>query len=139
MHEKPETIDAYLATIDADRRRPLENLRRTIRRAVPAAQECVSYGIPAFRVDGGILAGFAATKNGFSYYPFSGQTLSVLAREVAGFKGTKSALHVSAGQVLSVALLRKLLATRWSEIRRKRATVKARGPSAPSARGKPDR
>lgn len=121
VRTKPETIDAYLDAVDPDRRRPLVNLRRAIRRAVPAAEECISYGMPAFRVQGGIVGGFAVTKNGYSYYPFSGQTLSALGQEVSAYPGTKSALHFSASQPLPAGLLRKLLSTRLLEIRRKSA------------------
>jgi uncharacterized protein YdhG (YjbR/CyaY superfamily) len=119
MHDKPRTIDAYLVGIQRGRRRPLEDLRRTIGRVVPAVQECISYGMPAFRVEGGIVAGFAATKAGYSYYPFSGQTLSELSDEVEGYKGTKSVLHFSAKQPLPVSLVRKLLKARLAEIRHK--------------------
>jgi uncharacterized protein YdhG (YjbR/CyaY superfamily) len=128
-HERPQTIDAYLATLDRARRPPLEKLRRMIRRAVPDAQECISYGMPAFRVDGGVVAGFAVTKDGFSYYPFSGQTLAALTSELAGHEGTKSALHFSTAQPLSAALVHKLVATRLAEIRHKHAP--ARGTAKP--------
>jgi len=116
--EKPKTIDAYLKDVSPDRREPLETLRRAILRAAPTAEECISYGMPAFRVPGGIVGGFAATKSGYSYYPFSGQTLSELAEDVSAYAGTKSALHFSASQPLPTRLLRKLLATRLAEIRR---------------------
>jgi uncharacterized protein YdhG (YjbR/CyaY superfamily) len=116
--DKVETIDAYLAAVRPDRRRLLQDLRRAIRRAVPAAEECISYGMPAFRVEGGIVAGFAATKDGCSYYPFSGQTLSELASEVAAYEGTKSSLHFSVERPLPATLLRKLVRARLAEIRR---------------------
>ncbi len=121
MPAKPKTIDAYLTTLERDRRAPLENLRRGIRRVIPAAEECISYGMPAFRVEGGIVGGFAATKDGYSYYPFSGQILGELASELEGYSRTKSALHFSAKQPLPSSLLRKLLQARLSEIRRRRA------------------
>jgi uncharacterized protein YdhG (YjbR/CyaY superfamily) len=136
MRDKPATIDAYLLAIQRDRRQPLEDLRRTIGRAVPAVQECISYGIPAFRVEGGIVAGVAATKAGYSYYPFSGQTLSALSDEVEGYKGTKSALHFSAKQPLPAGLVRKLLQTRLAEIRRKRAVSNQPKPEATRIRSK---
>jgi uncharacterized protein YdhG (YjbR/CyaY superfamily) len=130
MHEKPKTIDAYLAAVSRDRRQALLGLRRAIRRALPAAEECISYGMPAFRVPGGIVAGFAATKEGYSYYPFSGQTLSDLAGALDGRKRTKSALHFSAEELVPTALLRKLLEARLAEIRgkdaRRAATVARR-------------
>jgi len=124
MREKPKTIDAYLAALSPGRRQALQSLRRAIRRVLPAAEECISYGMPAFRADGGIVAGFAATKEGYSYYPFSGQTLSELADALGGRKRTKSALHFSAKQPIPATLLRKLLDTRLAEIRgRSRATL----------------
>jgi uncharacterized protein YdhG (YjbR/CyaY superfamily) len=126
--DKPETIDAYLAAVRPDRQQLLQDLRRAIRRAVPAAEECISYGMPAFRVEGGIVAGFAATKDGCSYYPFSGQTLSELASEVAEYEGTKSSLHFSVERPLPAALLRKLVRARLAEIRRAGARSDAARP-----------
>jgi uncharacterized protein YdhG (YjbR/CyaY superfamily) len=120
MRPKPKPVDAYVAGIERGRRSPLENLRRAIRRVLPAAEECISYGMPAFRVEGGIVAGFAATKDGYSYYPFSGQILGELASELGGRSRTKSALHFSVNQPLPPSLLRKLLQARLSEIRRKK-------------------
>ena len=136
-----EKIDGYLATVSPDRRALLERLRRTIRRAVPDAQECISYAMPALRVEGGIVAGFAVTKTGASYYPFSGQTLDGMAAELRGYTRTKSALHFSAERPLSVALVRKLLAARMAEIassqreRRDKARGKARGKVRGKVRG----
>ena len=126
MRDKVETIDAYLAAVRSDRRRLLQDLRRAIRRAVPAAEECISYGMPAFRVEGGVVAGFAATKDGYSYYPFSGRTLAGLANLVAEYQGTKSSLHFSVERPLPVTLLRKLLRARSAEIRRAGARSEAR-------------
>jgi uncharacterized protein YdhG (YjbR/CyaY superfamily) len=67
MVRKPATIDEYLASMKGERRAVLDRLRKTIRSIVPNAEECISYGIPAFRVDGEVVAGFAATKKGCSY------------------------------------------------------------------------
>jgi uncharacterized protein YdhG (YjbR/CyaY superfamily) len=94
-------------------------------RLLPEAEECISYGMPAFRVPGGVVGGFAATKDGHSYYPFSGHTLSELAAELANYAKTKSALRFSTKQPLPANLLRKLIATRVAEIRRKPAAARA--------------
>jgi len=109
-------MDAYLSGVKGDRRTTLEALRRTIRSLVPRAEECISYGIPAFRLDGRIVAGFAATATGCSYYPFSGSTLAALAPQLAGWKGTKSAVHFAPDHPLPVALVRTLLRTRIAEL-----------------------
>lgn len=119
MAAKPTPIDAYLAGVPADRRAALQRLRRTIRAIVPSAEECISYGIPAFRADGKVFAGFAATAKGCSYFPFSGSTLGDLKAELEGYGGTKSSLHFSAEDGLPVALVRKLVRARRAEIRAK--------------------
>ena len=72
MRGRPATIDDYLSAVKGPRRSALEALRRTIRAIVPRAEECISYRMPAFRLDGRIVAGFAATAKGCSYFPFSG-------------------------------------------------------------------
>ena len=51
------TIDEFLAHVSADKRAALEKLRRTIHATVPKAEECISYGVPAFRLDGKLLTG----------------------------------------------------------------------------------
>ncbi len=113
-------MDEYLATLTDDRRAALEKLRQTIRKIIPKAEECMSYGIPAFRLDNVVVAGFAATKAGCSYFPFSGSTLATLAADLEGYDMTKSALHFRPDKSLPVTLVRKLLRTRIAE-------VKARG------------
>lgn len=115
MKPKPTTIDQYLAPVTGQRRAALDRLRQTIRAVVPKAEECISYGIPAFRLDGRIVAGFAATKKGCSYFPFSGSTLHTLASELKNYNGTKSSLHFDPGQPLPVRLVRKLIKTRIAE------------------------
>jgi len=91
--EREPAIDDYLAGTSPTNRALLEELRKTIRAVVPEVEECISYRIPAFRLQGRIIAGFSGTSKGCSYYPFSGTTLKTLAGDVAGYSQTKSALH----------------------------------------------
>jgi uncharacterized protein YdhG (YjbR/CyaY superfamily) len=63
------TIDEYLAALSRDKRASLEKLRRTIRKIVPDAEECISDGMPAFRLGRVVVAGFQATTKGCSYHP----------------------------------------------------------------------
>lgn len=112
---KPSSIDDYLKGVPQDRRRSLEDLRSKIRSIVPDAEECISYGIPAFRLDGAVIAGFCATSKGCSYFPFSGSTLRTLARDLARYDRTKSSLHFSANAPLSTTLVRKLIKARINE------------------------
>lgn len=115
MAGKPTSIDAYLATAKGEKRVALDKLRKTIRAILPKAEECISYAIPAFRFKGKIVAGFAATARGCSYFPFSGSTLKSLADELEDYEGTKSSLHFDPTEPLPPALVRKLIKTRIAE------------------------
>jgi len=118
MARKPTTIDDYLATVSDERRSVLESLRKTIRSITPEAEECISYGIPAFRLHGVVVAGFSATAKGCSYFPFSGSTLKTLASHVAGYEQTKSSLHFSPGRPLPTTLVRRLIKARVAEAKK---------------------
>jgi uncharacterized protein YdhG (YjbR/CyaY superfamily) len=113
-----EDVDGYLRGIDEPKRSTLETLRRTILEIVPDAEQILSYKVPAFRVDGRIVAGFAAFKDHLSYLPFSGSVLEELAGEFEAYTTTKSALHFPVDRPLPKTLVRKLIAARRSEARR---------------------
>ncbi|HEX9187775.1 MAG TPA: DUF1801 domain-containing protein, partial [Vicinamibacteria bacterium] len=79
MPAKPRTIDGYLAGLTPDQRAALERVRRAVKAASPRAEEGFSYGLPAFRLDGKPIAGFAAAAGHCSYYPMSGAIVEALA------------------------------------------------------------
>ncbi|MGH7685579.1 MAG: iron chaperone [Candidatus Dormibacteria bacterium] len=110
------TIDQYLATLDEPKRSTLQRLREDIRSLVPDAEECISYGMPAFRVRGKVVAGFAAFTNHLSYLPHSGSVLPALGDDLAGYGGTKSSLHFRADQSLPAALVEQLISARLLQI-----------------------
>jgi uncharacterized protein YdhG (YjbR/CyaY superfamily) len=110
-------IDKYLRGVDEPKRETLQALRGTIREIVPEAEEGISYRVPAFRVHGKVVAGFAAFKDHLSYLPFSGSVLDQLRNELRGYTMTKSSLHFPIDRPLPEALVKKLIATRLDEIR----------------------
>lgn len=116
MATKPTTIDEYLDHVDGETKTLLEELRQMIRQLVPDAEECISYSMPAFRWQGKVIGGFAATRAGGSYYPFSGTTLDTLGDALAGYGRTKSGLHFTHENPLPRALVRRLLDARKVEI-----------------------
>jgi uncharacterized protein YdhG (YjbR/CyaY superfamily) len=118
-------IDDYLAGVSAEKRALLSKLRKTILSVVPRAEECISYRIPAFRVDGRVIAGFCARAAGCSYFPFSGTTLRTLAADLRDYDQTKSALHFGPDTPLPAALVRKLIEARLAEDRRTGARRRA--------------
>jgi uncharacterized protein YdhG (YjbR/CyaY superfamily) len=110
-----EDVDAYLRGVDEPKRATLEALRRTILDVVPDAEQVISYRVPAFRLGGVIVAGFAAFTRHLSYLPFSGSVLPGLAGELEGYTMTKSALHFAVDRPLPAALVKKLIAARIAE------------------------
>ena len=102
-------VDAYLAGLEGPKRTTLEALSRSIRAAVPDAEECISYGMPAFRVDGEVVAGFAAFKNDLAYLPHSGEVLSGVADRLTGYEYTKGSLHFPVDEPLPDDLVRSLV------------------------------
>jgi len=108
-------IDRYLATLDEPKRATLAQLRDTIVAIVPNAEQCISYGMPAFKLEGKTVAGFAAFKSHLSYLPHSGSVIPQLAKETEGYTKTKGSLHFPVGQPLPKKLVKKLLDLRIAE------------------------
>lgn len=110
-----EEVDAYLADIEEPKCSTRQALRRTILEIIPDAEQVISYRIPAFRLEGKIVAGFAAFNNHLSYLPFSGSVLPRLADDLTGYTMTKSALHFSIDRPLPKMLVKKMIKMRLEE------------------------
>ena len=115
MAAKPRTINEYLAAVSADKRAALEKLRKTIRAIVPKVEECISYGLAAFRLDGQVLVGFGAAKNHCAFYPWSGTTVAAHEDLLKGYDTSKGTIRFPADKPLPVALVRKLVKARMAE------------------------
>jgi uncharacterized protein YdhG (YjbR/CyaY superfamily) len=102
-------IDRYLAALDEPKRSTLEEMRRRILEVIPDAEQCISYAVPGFKVQGKTVAGLAAFKNHLSYLPHSGSVLAELADEVSSYEQTKSALHFAVDQPLPRDLIESLI------------------------------
>lgn len=113
---RPRTIDEYLAAVDAKSRAALQKVRRAIQAAAPQAEECISYGMPAFRLDGKLIAGFRAAANHCSFHPMSGATVKSLAAELAGYDTSPGTIRFSARAALPATLVRKLVKARIGEL-----------------------
>ncbi len=105
-------VDAYLASLEEPKRSTLAAVRRAILEAVPEAEEGISYGLPAFRVDGKVIAGFGAFKNHLAYLPHSGSVFPELAEELSGYTTTSGSLHFPVDAALPPALVAKLVSVR---------------------------
>ena len=115
MAAKPKTIDEYLAAVSDDQRAALEKLRKTIKAAVPEAEEGISYGLAAFRLDGKPLVAFGATANHCAFYPMSSSTVEAHKDELKDYDTSKGTIRFQADKPLPVALVRKLVKARITE------------------------
>jgi uncharacterized protein YdhG (YjbR/CyaY superfamily) len=127
VRRKPATIDEYLTRVSASQRAALEKLRRTIRAVTPKLEECISYGMPAFRLDGRSLVFFGAWANHCSFYPGSSATLKKFRTHLKDFQISKGTIRFSSDKPLPIALVKKLVAARIAEnndrANRKRRTL----------------
>ena len=114
-----QAIDEYLRALEEPKRGTLQRLRRTILEIVPEAEQVISYRVPAFRVGGKTIAGFAAFKDHLSYLPFSGSVLGQLGDELEGYAMTKSSLHFPVDRPLPKALVKKLIRVRLADVGRR--------------------
>jgi len=107
-------IDAYIAGQKEPQKSLLKEMRKIIMEIEPSLKQGISYGIPAFILDGDVVCGIAARKNGCSYYPFSGSVLAALKSDLVKYKQSKAALHFDAP--LPKTLVRKLMTQRMVQI-----------------------
>ena len=105
-------IDAYLAALDEPKRAALEQLRRDILAVIPDADQGISYGLPAFRVQGKVVAGFAAFSRHLSYLPHSGSVFGRLEKSLEGYEHTTGSLHFPIDAPLPAELVRALVTTK---------------------------
>lgn len=116
MTKKPRTTDEYLAGLTAEDRAALRKVRRAVQAAAPKAEECISYGIPAFRLNGKLIAGFRGAAKHCSFHPMSGATVATLRAELAGYDTSPGTIRFSARSGLPATLIRKLVQARIAEL-----------------------
>jgi uncharacterized protein YdhG (YjbR/CyaY superfamily) len=108
------TIDGYLAALSDDKRVALERLRETLRAVMPRAEECISYQMPAFRLDGKVIVWFGAGANHCAFYP--GAVVQDFADELQGYETSKGTIRFRPDESLPASLVRKLVKARQAQI-----------------------
>ncbi len=119
MTVKPRNIDEYLAALSVEKRAALEKLRQVIVSAAPGAQECISYGLPALRLNGKLLVAFGAATNHCAFYPMSASTVENHKGELKTYETSKGTIRFQPDNPLPTALVRKLVKARIVENERK--------------------
>jgi uncharacterized protein YdhG (YjbR/CyaY superfamily) len=110
-----DEVDRYLDSVEEPRRTTLAQLRRTILEILPDAEQGISYGVPAFKIRGKTIAGFAAFKNHLSYLPHSGSVFVQLDEELSGYTKSSGALRFALDTPLPKELVVKLISVRQDQ------------------------
>jgi uncharacterized protein YdhG (YjbR/CyaY superfamily) len=117
-------VDQYLKTVPEPQRSNLKKLRQTILKIEPKAKEIISYNMPAYQIDEGIICGFLSAKKHCSYFPFSGSVLKELVKETAKYDQAKGTLRFEIDKSLPEALVRKLIKVRKKQLIQKNESKK---------------
>ena len=112
---KPKTHDDYLASVNANKRAALQKLRKAVKAAAPKAEECISYQLPAFCLNGKFLVAYGAAANHCAFYP--GSVITGLKSELKGYDTSKGTIRFPANKLLPATLVRKLIRLRILESR----------------------
>ncbi|WP_118976223.1 iron chaperone [Taibaiella koreensis] len=123
MATKPETIDEYIAGFPEAVQAILQKIRATIMRALPEAEETISYAIPAFKLEHGFIY-FAGYKHHVSIYPAPREHEAFKAA-LAGYKGGKGTVQFPLDQPVPYPLIARIATFRMQAAREKAAHKKA--------------
>ncbi|HEY7232918.1 MAG TPA: DUF1801 domain-containing protein [Gemmatimonadaceae bacterium] len=114
MQPKPANVDDYLSPLSADKRAALERLRSVIKSAAPNAEECISYNIPTYKLDGKMIVSFGAAANHCALYA-GAHPIKAHEAELAAYDTSKGTIRFQPDHPLPDALVRKLVKTRVAE------------------------
>jgi len=126
MTTRPGTIGEYLAGVRPEQRAALNRLRKNIQAAAAEAEECITYGMPGFRLHGRAPVAFGARESHCAFFPMSGTTIADHRDKLVAFQTSKGTIRFQPDAPIAASLVRMLVKAR---IARKTAlTAKARRP-----------
>ncbi len=106
-------IDKYIVASPANVQKILQQVRETIRKAAPQAEETINYGIPTFKLNGNLVH-FAAFKNHIGFYP-APSGIEAFKKELSAYKGAKGSVQFPLDQPMPLALITKIVKFRVKE------------------------
>jgi uncharacterized protein YdhG (YjbR/CyaY superfamily) len=110
---KPKNFEEYITAFPAETQKILEQLRETIRKAAPDADEIISYGMPSFRLNGRLVY-FAAFKNHIGFYPMV-TGIEAFKTNFSGYKWAKGSVQFPLQKPLPHELITKIVKFRVRE------------------------
>jgi len=116
------SVSEYIAAQPREIRGVLRRVRKIIRKAVPDAEEGISYSIPAYKIDGQAVVYFAAWKNHYSMYPVSRTLIAGLKNVTVWYDVTKGTIRFPFSEPVPVKLIERIARFRAKEARRRTRT-----------------
>jgi uncharacterized protein YdhG (YjbR/CyaY superfamily) len=117
MKSKINSVDDYIAAQPESARAILERVRDAIRKAIPAAEETISYKIPAYSFDDKTILYFAGWKNHYSLYPIAAPVIAEFKDEFASYEvNNKGTLRLPLSEPVPVQLITKIAKFRAKEV-----------------------
>jgi len=111
------TVDQYIAAQPQPVRATLARVRQAIRKAVPKAEELISYGMPAYKLGGKPFVYFAAWKQHYSLYPATRRVCDALGNELAPYKVQKATIRFEFTDAVPDKLIARVAKFRAKEVR----------------------
>jgi uncharacterized protein YdhG (YjbR/CyaY superfamily) len=126
----PTTVDEYISRCDKPAQKVLRQVRRAIRKAIPEAEEGISYQIPAYRVDGRVAVYFAAWKEHYSVYPLTRRIEAAFTREIAQYETSgKGTIRFPLRAPVPVELIQAIARLRAEDVAAAKSKAKAKAKS----------
>jgi uncharacterized protein YdhG (YjbR/CyaY superfamily) len=119
------TVDEYIAAHPEDVQAILKRVRSTIRKAVPGAEESISYKIPTYKLNGGPVLYFAGWKQHYSLYPVTEELVEEFKDELAPYEINKGTVRFPLSQPVPVKLIERIAKLRAEEAGESAAPKKA--------------
>jgi uncharacterized protein YdhG (YjbR/CyaY superfamily) len=110
---KPRDIDAYIEGFPEDIQIILEQLRKTIKKAASNAVEVISYGMPAFKLNGRLVC-FAAYSKHIGFYP-GASAIKLFKEELSPYKQAKGSVQFPLGKPMPFNVVTKIVKFRLAE------------------------
>ena len=111
-----KSVDEYIALQPAAAQGVLERVRSIIRKAVPGAEEVISYQIPAYKLQGGPVLYFAGWKQHYSLYPATGHVQAAFKDELAPYVVSKGTIRFPLSEPVPVKLIERIAKFRAKEV-----------------------
>ena len=116
-----ESVNEYIAAYPEDVQAILQRVRRILRKALPGAEEAISYQIPTYKLHGGYVVYFAGWKEHYSLYPATGRLVAAFKNDLAPYEVKKSTIRIPFSRPVPVKLIERI-----AKFRAKDAATRAR-------------